>query len=67
MRYSGRHQIQILDDSTDETSQVIDSEVNSLKSKGIDIEVVRRTDRQGYKAGALAYAHPSVKVIYCYV
>jgi cellulose synthase/poly-beta-1,6-N-acetylglucosamine synthase-like glycosyltransferase len=49
----GKHQIQVLDDSTDETCELIDNEVCTLKSKGIDISVVRRKQRTGFKAGAL--------------
>jgi len=51
---AGRHEIQILDDSTDETRTLVDSLVNSLRSQGIRIEIIRRQDRVGYKAGALA-------------
>ena len=48
--------IQILDDSTDETTQVVQQKIDDWKAKGIDnITLVRRPDRQGYKAGALAY------------
>ncbi len=46
--------IQILDDSTDQTSTILDTEVLSLKKQGINIEVIRRRSRDGYKAGALA-------------
>ncbi|MHA2202654.1 MAG: glycosyltransferase [Candidatus Hodarchaeales archaeon] len=46
--------IQILDDSTDQTSTILDTEVQSLKKQGINIEVIRRRSREGYKAGALA-------------
>jgi cellulose synthase/poly-beta-1,6-N-acetylglucosamine synthase-like glycosyltransferase len=50
---SEKHEIQILDDSTDETSDIVDALVNELQTAGHDIQVVRRTDRVGYKAGAL--------------
>ena len=46
--------IQILDDSTDQTSSIIDSEVLSFKKEGFNIEVIRRSSREGYKAGALS-------------
>ncbi|UCE14238.1 MAG: glycosyltransferase [Candidatus Heimdallarchaeota archaeon] len=46
--------IQILDDSTDDTSSIIDSTVTSLKKQGFSIEIIRRNNREGYKAGALA-------------
>jgi cellulose synthase/poly-beta-1,6-N-acetylglucosamine synthase-like glycosyltransferase len=48
-----KHQIQILDDSTDETCDIVDALARELQIAGHDIEVVRRTDRIGYKAGAL--------------
>lgn len=46
-------EIQVLDDSTDETCAVVDAEVEQLVAAGLDAKVVRRTDRIGYKAGAL--------------
>jgi cellulose synthase/poly-beta-1,6-N-acetylglucosamine synthase-like glycosyltransferase len=55
MRYpSHLHEIQVLDDSTDETRQLIDTIVAELKAQGVDIDVLRRENRSGYKAGALA-------------
>lgn len=48
-----RHEIQVLDDSTDETAAFVDSTVAELKRKGVQISVIRRTDRTGFKAGAL--------------
>jgi len=50
-----RHEIQVLDDSTDETRGYVDATVSKLKAQGIRISVIRRTDRTGYKAGALQY------------
>ncbi|MCK8491523.1 glycosyltransferase family 2 protein [Spirosoma sp. RP8] len=47
--------IQVLDDSTDETVQIISAKVNEYQSQGFDIEHVRRPVRKGFKAGALAY------------
>ena len=49
-----KHEIQVLDDSTDETSGLIDYVAAELKKIGHDIKVIRRTKRMGYKAGALA-------------
>ncbi len=51
----GLHEIQVLDDSNDETAQLIDGVVSELSEKGHNIKVIRRADRTGYKAGALAY------------
>jgi len=48
-------QIQVLDDSTDETVQVVALKVMELKAKGFDIEHIRRGTREGFKAGALKY------------
>ncbi len=48
-----RLQIQVLDDSTDDTSQIIANSVASHRRNGIDITQCRRTLRKGYKAGAL--------------
>lgn len=50
-----KHAIQVLDDSNDETCEIVDSVVAELQSQGVDITAVRREDRSGYKAGALAY------------
>lgn len=50
---AGRHEIQVLDDSTDETCAIVDRVVAQLKLGGVSIHVVRRADRVGYKAGAL--------------
>lgn len=47
--------IQLLDDSTDETVGLIADKVNAYKQQGFDIEHIRRPDRKGFKAGALAY------------
>lgn len=47
------HEIQVLDDSTDETKLLVEEVVTSLKEEGYRIELFHRTNRQGYKAGAL--------------
>ncbi len=52
-------QIQILDDSTDVTSDIIARRVAYHQQKGVPIEHVQRTIRHGYKAGALADAMES--------
>ena len=46
-------EIQVLDDSTDETTSVAERAVRRNAAKGIDITYIHRTDRTGYKAGAL--------------
>ncbi|MGH7939369.1 MAG: glycosyltransferase, partial [Chthoniobacterales bacterium] len=56
-----RLQIQVLDDSTDETRDITRSCVERLKAKGFDAELIQRTDRIGYKAGALEYGLASAR------
>jgi len=46
-------QIQLLDDSTDETVDICREGIAALKARGFDAEHVHRTDRTGFKAGAL--------------
>lgn len=46
-------EILVLDDSTDETSLLIDRKAESLLKEGLQVHVVRRENRNGYKAGAL--------------
>ena len=49
-----RLQIQVLDDSTDETYPIAAAASERQRTRGIDIEVLHRECRDGYKAGALA-------------
>ena len=51
---AGKHEIQVLDDSTDETAQLIDEVVSELQKAGHHIYTIRRKNRVGFKAGALA-------------
>ncbi len=46
-------QVQVLDDSTDETTEIAAKQVAELKAAGLDIVLIHRTDRSGFKAGAL--------------
>lgn len=48
-----RLEIQVLDDSTDETAMLIARRVDFWEKRGINIVHVHRKDRTGYKAGAL--------------
>ncbi len=48
--------IQVLDDSTDETTCLAASKVKYYRRQGINISLLHREDRQGYKAGALEAA-----------
>ncbi len=47
------HQIQVCDDSTDETRGLVDQIAAELRGRGVWIDVFRRETRTGYKAGAL--------------
>ncbi len=47
-------EIQVLDDSTDETQEICRKKVAELAETGIDIKYIHRVDRTGFKAGALA-------------
>ena len=49
-----RLEIQVLDDSTDETVDRVAERVDYWQERGVDIVHVHRDDRTGYKAGALA-------------
>src|SRR4026209_1916510 len=46
-------EIQVLDDSTDETKEIAELAVRRHASRGFDIRFLHRVDRRGYKAGAL--------------
>ncbi|MFN8865228.1 MAG: glycosyltransferase [Flavobacteriales bacterium] len=47
--------IQVLDDSTDETSAIVADIVAELSANGHSVSHIRRENREGYKAGALAH------------
>ena len=53
-----RLQIQVLDDSDDETTSIAQARVDYVRRRGIDIALLRRADRSGFKAGALAFGLP---------
>jgi cellulose synthase/poly-beta-1,6-N-acetylglucosamine synthase-like glycosyltransferase len=46
-------EVQVLDDSTDETCGIAQARVAQWQGKGVDIVYVHRTNRKGFKAGAL--------------
>ncbi|WP_205127813.1 glycosyltransferase [Okeania hirsuta] len=48
-----KFEIHVLDDSTDDTVEITRKKVEEYKAKGFQIEQITRTDRKGYKAGAL--------------
>lgn len=54
-------EIQVLDDSTDETASKARAKVEAYAKMGIDIQYIQRAHRQGFKAGALDYGLQSAK------
>jgi cellulose synthase/poly-beta-1,6-N-acetylglucosamine synthase-like glycosyltransferase len=56
-----RLEIQVLDDSTDETTGVVESVVERRRAEGFDIVHLHRSDRTGFKAGALAAGQRAAK------
>ncbi|WP_370299798.1 cellulose synthase family protein [Roseivirga thermotolerans] len=56
-----RLEIQVLDDSDDETVELIARKVSHWQQQGVAIEHVRRPERKGFKAGALQYGMARAK------
>ena len=56
-----RFELQILDDSADDTVAIIDERADYWRAQGIAVQVVRRAHRTGYKAGALAHGTPQAR------
>lgn len=56
-----KYEIQILDDSTDETSRIITEIINDLSEQNYQISCIHRTQRTGYKAGALREGYKQAK------
>ncbi|HLP56903.1 MAG TPA: glycosyltransferase [Fluviicola sp.] len=56
-----KFEIQVLDDSTDETKDVIARKVAEVAARGVNIKHIHRVDRTGYKAGALDAAMDKVE------
>src|SRR6188472_1887756 len=57
-------EIQVLDDSTDETTEIAELAVRRHAARGFDISYVHRVDRTGYKAGALEAGLRTAKADY---
>ena len=53
-----RLEIQVLDDSDDETRLLVDRRCAEWRRQGRNLQVIRRDSRAGFKAGALAHALP---------
>jgi cellulose synthase/poly-beta-1,6-N-acetylglucosamine synthase-like glycosyltransferase len=47
-------EIQVLDDSTDETTTLLKNRISQLRIRGVNIQLIHRENREGFKAGALA-------------
>ncbi len=63
-----RLQIQVLDDSTDETTALAAACIERYRAQGLDIELVHRQQRPGFKAGALAAAmSPGQRRVHCHL
>ena len=56
--------IQVLDDSTDSTVQIVSRYLTKLEKQGYQIDHIRRPQRQGYKAGALDFGMKRIKTDY---
>lgn len=57
MDYPGKLlQIQVLDDSTDDTARLVEELVHIYQTKGFDMVYIHRQDRSGFKAGAMQNA-----------
>ncbi|MBN2193157.1 MAG: glycosyltransferase [Polyangiaceae bacterium] len=56
-----RFEIQVLDDSSDETCTIAEAAVSALQAEGVDVRYLRRPNRVGYKAGALDYGLRTAK------
>ena len=54
-------QVQILDDSDDQTTALAEVRAEEWRRRGRDVSVVRRANRTGYKAGALDFALPHAR------
>lgn len=60
-------EIQVLDDSIDETQNIARAKVEELVERGFDAVYIHRTDRTGFKAGALEAGHKVAKGDYLLV
>ncbi|MFT5971189.1 MAG: cellulose synthase/poly-beta-1,6-N-acetylglucosamine synthase-like glycosyltransferase [Flavobacteriales bacterium] len=56
-----KFEVQVIDDSTDDTFDLVAAKITEVQKLGIDIKHVLRKNRQGYKAGALADSMDQVK------
>jgi cellulose synthase/poly-beta-1,6-N-acetylglucosamine synthase-like glycosyltransferase len=62
MRYrAGKHEIRVLDDSTDETCGIVERVAAELAATGTVIRIIRRNSRKGFKSGAQAAGMASAR------
>ncbi|HTV47579.1 MAG TPA: glycosyltransferase family 2 protein [Phycisphaerae bacterium] len=54
-------QVQVLDDSTDDSAEIVRSVCQRLCDQGRDVQYIHRSNREGYKAGALENGLKSAK------
>jgi glycosyltransferase involved in cell wall biosynthesis len=60
-------EIQVLDDSTDDTTVRAERKVAELRARGLDIRLIHRKDRSGFKAGALQHGLAKAKGEFIYI
>ena len=56
-----RFELQVIDDSSDETRAIVDDRVAHWNARGTFVTVARRPERDGFKAGAMMAATPSAR------
>ena len=54
-------QVQVVDDSTDDTRELVDRIAARMRKRGIRVDVCRRAEATGFKGGALAAAMPTAR------
>ncbi|MEY3367481.1 MAG: hypothetical protein RI973_636 [Bacteroidota bacterium] len=56
-----RFEVQVLDDSTDETTEIAAKKILEYRQQGFQVHHIRRSQREGYKAGALRHGMDSAR------
>ncbi len=62
-----RLEVQVLDDSTDDTTALAEARAAYHRARGVNVRVIRRPERTGYKAGALAWGLTQTTAEFCAV
>jgi cellulose synthase/poly-beta-1,6-N-acetylglucosamine synthase-like glycosyltransferase len=60
-------EVQVLDDSTDKTTQLAEARAAYYRARGVNVQVLRRPVRDGFKAGALAWGLQQTEAEYMVV